>query len=539
MKKIFIIFAVIILTASVFAQAPQRMSYQAIIRNSSGKLVTSVNVAMRISIFQGSASETALYVETQTSKTDVDGLISIEIGGGTVVSGSFSTIDWSKGPYYIKTETDPTGSTSYSITGSSQLLSVPYALYAGSGSYTDLTNKPNLSDTSKYLKTETDPIFNASVAKNIKTTDTTRWGKKSNFSGSYTDLTNKPNLSDTSKYLKKETDPIFNASVAKKITSADTVKWNAKSNNYFTIPTGYTSAAIQAAVDSVGAKGGGIVFLPAGIYKITSTININTIGITLQGAGYGEHGGTTGYTTVLDGTGFSGGTIIQNSGYSTANNLCVKDMFIKGSSTAGGSASDAATGINLGAGTGYGEILNVWFENLYSYCINSNFANTEKITNCTFMNWSGTAIYYSNIYDQIIIGCTFESGYGSYAINTNSWFCRNIISNDNFQIWGANVIGAIYCSLSSNPGLNNISNNYFEITANSSSNVYGINNASNYTTIIGNNCYVKNSGSGEGIGIISSGDYCNVSSNNCKLSKTSNSISGTGIETGGANIDAP
>ncbi|MBC8344609.1 MAG: collagen-like protein [Bacteroidetes bacterium] len=85
---------------------------------------------MRISILQGTVSGTAVYVETQAPTTNDNGLVTIEIGAGTVVSGNFSTIDWTNGPYFIKTETDANGGTTYTITGTSQLLSVPYALYA-------------------------------------------------------------------------------------------------------------------------------------------------------------------------------------------------------------------------------------------------------------------------------------------------------------------------------------------------------------------------------------------------------------------------
>jgi hypothetical protein len=85
---------------------------------------------MQLSILQGSVAGTAVYVETQTPTTNINGLVSLEIGSGTVVSGTFNTIDWSAGPYFIKTETDPTGGTTYTITGTSQLMSVPYALYA-------------------------------------------------------------------------------------------------------------------------------------------------------------------------------------------------------------------------------------------------------------------------------------------------------------------------------------------------------------------------------------------------------------------------
>ncbi len=130
MKKLFTFLVLIALSVSVFTQAPQKMSYQAVIRNSSGQLVVSHAVGMRISILQGSATGTAVYVETQSPTTNANGLATIEIGGGTVVTGTFSGINWSTGTYFIKTETDPAGGTNYTIIGTSQILSVPYALYA-------------------------------------------------------------------------------------------------------------------------------------------------------------------------------------------------------------------------------------------------------------------------------------------------------------------------------------------------------------------------------------------------------------------------
>jgi hypothetical protein len=130
MKKLFTLLMVISITFSAFAQAPQKMSYQAVIRNASNALVTSHAIGMRVSILQGSATGTAVFVETQTPTTNANGLVTIEIGGGIPVTGTFSGIDWSTGTYFIKTETDPAGGSSYTITGTSQLLSVPYALYS-------------------------------------------------------------------------------------------------------------------------------------------------------------------------------------------------------------------------------------------------------------------------------------------------------------------------------------------------------------------------------------------------------------------------
>lgn len=150
MKKLFTSFIALAFISSLFGQAPEKMSYQAVVRNSSNTLIANTAVGMRISILQSSITGTAIYIETQKPTTNTNGLISVEIGGGTKVSGTFASIDWSKGPYFIKTETDPAGGTNYTLTGTSQLLSVPYALYsktAGngfSGNYNDLTNKPTI-----------------------------------------------------------------------------------------------------------------------------------------------------------------------------------------------------------------------------------------------------------------------------------------------------------------------------------------------------------------------------------------------------------
>jgi len=130
MKKTVLTLLTVLLVGSLFALAPQKMSYQSVIRNTSNALVTSKIIAMKISILQGSATGTAVYVEMQTPTTNANGLVTLEIGSGTVVSGVFANINWASGTYFIKTEIDVTGGTAYTITGTSQLLSVPYALYS-------------------------------------------------------------------------------------------------------------------------------------------------------------------------------------------------------------------------------------------------------------------------------------------------------------------------------------------------------------------------------------------------------------------------
>lgn len=130
MKQILGIILSITLSAGSFAQSPNKMSYQSVVRNSNGQLVTNSTITVRISILQGSANGNIAYMETHTKISNENGLVSLEIGGGTVALGTFSGINWANGPYFIKTETDPAGGSNYTIQGTSQLMSVPFALYA-------------------------------------------------------------------------------------------------------------------------------------------------------------------------------------------------------------------------------------------------------------------------------------------------------------------------------------------------------------------------------------------------------------------------
>ncbi|PKP04726.1 MAG: hypothetical protein CVU11_04030 [Bacteroidetes bacterium HGW-Bacteroidetes-6] len=132
MKRLLSLIGAVLMTVGLFhseqaiAQTPQKMSYQAVIRNASSVLVTQQAVGVRISILQNT---TPVYVETQTASTNINGLLTLEIGTGTTTD-DFTAIDWANGPYFIQIETDPSGGTNYTIVGTSQLMSVPYALYA-------------------------------------------------------------------------------------------------------------------------------------------------------------------------------------------------------------------------------------------------------------------------------------------------------------------------------------------------------------------------------------------------------------------------
>ncbi len=132
MKKYYFVLLSMITSLSILAQTPKKISYQAVIRNASQELVKEHDVGVKIDVLKGSTAEsaTSVYSETHNSSTNKNGLLSIEIGAGDVISGNMSSISWGTDKYFVKVQTDPDGGSNYTIEGISQLLSVPYALYA-------------------------------------------------------------------------------------------------------------------------------------------------------------------------------------------------------------------------------------------------------------------------------------------------------------------------------------------------------------------------------------------------------------------------
>jgi uncharacterized protein (TIGR02145 family) len=273
MKQLFLLAGLLIFSAMVFSQSPQKMSYQSVVRDSKGNLVKNTTIGMKISILQGDINGLTVFAETQSPETNTNGLVTLVIGEGKTIQGSFSSIDWTNGPYFIKTETDISGGSNYTITGTSQLLSVPFALHATTAD--SLTRRVEESDPlysawdkSSGIKItenqitdlrhftnndEIDPVYladssffkrgvrswNSSLAKSINSADTTRWGKTytetdpvfAKWDKSAGIMIKESQISDLEHFTNaNETDPIYGKSIAKGITQQDTAYWNHKSN---------------------------------------------------------------------------------------------------------------------------------------------------------------------------------------------------------------------------------------------------------------------------------------------------------------------
>jgi hypothetical protein len=131
MKKLLLSFvAAVTLSLTTFGQAPEGFKYQAVVRDAGNAIINNQTIGLRMTIQQGSIGGTTVYAETFSTTTNAYGLVNLEIGKGTVLTGTFATIDWANGPFFMETAADVTGGTNYTVMGTSQLMSVPYALYA-------------------------------------------------------------------------------------------------------------------------------------------------------------------------------------------------------------------------------------------------------------------------------------------------------------------------------------------------------------------------------------------------------------------------
>ena len=130
MKNSLLILVLLSFVFKIMAQTPHSFQYQAVVRDGLGNVVPNHSTGLKISIISGSTSGPVVYSETHSTSTNQLGMVTVAIGTGTVVSGTFASISWGSDLFFLKIEADPTGGTSYLNMGTTQLLSVPYALYA-------------------------------------------------------------------------------------------------------------------------------------------------------------------------------------------------------------------------------------------------------------------------------------------------------------------------------------------------------------------------------------------------------------------------
>jgi hypothetical protein len=130
MNRIIMILFIAIFFQKALAQSPQAIPYQAIVRNASGNIISNQAVKLRFSMHDSLATGAIVYKELHTTSTNTQGLVNVNIGKGTLLSGTFSEINWGKNYKFIQVELDALNNNTYTDLGTTQMMSVPYALYA-------------------------------------------------------------------------------------------------------------------------------------------------------------------------------------------------------------------------------------------------------------------------------------------------------------------------------------------------------------------------------------------------------------------------
>lgn len=221
MKRIQLILIGVIISLTVNSQAPEAFKYQAVVRDNAGNLMAEQSVNFQIDILKGALDGSAIYSETHSATTSAGGMVSLEIGNGTTTD-DFSSINWGEDSYFIKIWVNG------NEMGTSQLLSVPYALHA------------NSAESISGEITESDPVYNGSQAANITSSDVANLANLSGTNTGDQDLSGlalkgaledtaaaiRDDIPDVSGFIAEETDPLFTGSVAAGITANDTANWN-------------------------------------------------------------------------------------------------------------------------------------------------------------------------------------------------------------------------------------------------------------------------------------------------------------------------
>ncbi len=143
MDRIFSLCSLLLISVLAFAQSPAGLSYQTVVRDNTGEAIANTSVSLRMSVHSTTAGGTTVFQETHSPMTNDHGLVSVVIGQGSTTIGSFGAIEWGGDSYFLEVELDPAGGSSYTTMGTSQMMSVPYALYANEVSPTALPDPSN------------------------------------------------------------------------------------------------------------------------------------------------------------------------------------------------------------------------------------------------------------------------------------------------------------------------------------------------------------------------------------------------------------
>ena len=427
-KKIFLLSSFLYFLSGN-AQAPNKFSFQAVVRNTSNQLITNQSVGVKISLISVvMSSETAEFEETHTVTTNTNGLFSLKVGEGALVSGDFSAaMSSAANSKKIKCEIDPTGGTNYTIVLNEQLLSVPYALFANTAAYTTsnnswkITGNSNIDPATQFIGTtdENDIQFRVNNVKSgvIEMTDdlfnNTKNGNvglgyqtlNSNTTGSY-------NIANGFQTLYSNT--IGDGNVANGFKA---LKNNTSGNG--NIANGYLSLFSNTSGNFNVANGYQALFNNTnGSYNVANgyqSLYSNTIGVDNIANGYNSlFSNTTGYNNVAIGS----RTLIYNT--TGSNNIASGSEALNNNTTG---SNNVATGYqSLSSNTtGSKNVANGFQSLFYNTTGHDNVANGSQSLFYNTTGYSNVANGNLSLYSNTTGSDNVANGKESLAYNTTGY----------------------------------------------------------------------------------------------------------------------
>jgi hypothetical protein len=417
MKKSILIVSAFMVSSGLFAQPPQKMSYQTVIRNATDDLVSNTTVGIQISVLQGTSSGTAVYVETHAPMTNANGLASLEIGGGAVVTGTMAAIDWGSGPYFLKSEVDIAGGTNYTLSLVSELLSVPYALHSGSSGTSQWSESGSGINTSNFTVgvNSEDPLHTLDVRSqsladpaglNVSNADRSRYVRFFSGSEAFPD----PSMSwapDHDLLFATFDDNTFDFSEKMRISSDGRIIAPALSASLIdeggdrSLVTKEYVAARTGALEAID-EGNGVGYRLIGSDSLNhGNIGLDAVDLSYAPSGSAEYGATGNKSIAM------GGETTASGYYDTAMGLGTTAS--GGASTAMGYLTTASGGRSIAMGDS---------------SIASSFASTAMGKNTTASGSNSTAMGYESraeaTYSTAMGENTRASGWGSTASGGNT-----------------------------------------------------------------------------------------------------------------------
>ena len=469
-SKLLYIIVFLAVCMSATAQTPYAFNYQSVVRDANGQLLPNQSVGIQITIRHASATGAQSYQETFTKTTNDYALVNLKVGNGNIGFGAFDTINWGEGPYFMEVSMDFSGGNNYTVMGSSQLVSVPFALHAKtadntfSGDYGDLSNSPtNISfftNDAGYLLTEMDGDSTNEIQALTLSNDTIFLSNGGfvklpapifGFNGLYSGLigapTNVSHFTNDAGYLTSEVDGDSTNEIQSLSLSADTLFLSEGGNvnlssydNTAAISTNTT--AIAGNTTSISTNTGNISTNTAGVSTNASGISTNASGITTNATTIA--GNTTSISTNTGNISTNASGISTNaSGISTnASGISTNATAIAGNTTSistnTGNISTNTSGISTNS--------TAISSNASNISINASSISTN--TNNIATNTTGIATNAINLSTHITSDLDTDSSNEiqnlSLSGTTLSLSSSNSVDLQDASVWDTNTVGTFY-----------------------------------------------------------------------------------------------